>query len=322
MGKAAKVYVLHENEEWYHPLKAALDKLGVPNEEWNISTGEIALNTSPPEGIFYSKMSASSYTRGHLYSKYLMAAIFEWLIAANRRIINGKRALELEVSKTAQHLALQKSGLNCPETFVTLGKMEAINASRNFDQKGFIVKPNQGGKGLGVHLFSSTDEFEAFLTTTPMEELTVDGILLVQEYIPPKDQRIVRMEFIAGKFYYAVQVFTGGGFELCPADACEIDPSQPNRIIPSFSILENLQIPEIEQCETFLAANQIEVAGMEFLENEKGERFFYDVNTNTNYNTEAEKSSLVERNGIETVALFLKEEWEKVESHATYSKKA
>lgn len=318
MAKSPKVYVLHENAEWYHPLKEALDQVGVPNEEWNIATGQIALNTIPPEGVYYSKMSASSYTRGHLQSKYLMAATLEWLMASGRRIVNGKRALELEVSKAAQHLALQQSGLNSPETFVALGKMEAINASRRFDQSGFIVKPNQGGKGLGVHLFTSTQEFQDFLATTPLEDLTVDGILLIQEYIPPKDQRIVRMEFIDGHFYYAVQVFTGGGFELCPADACEIDPNQPNRTIPSFSIIENFHIPEIERCEAFLAANQIEVAGMEFLENQNGDRFFYDVNTNTNYNTEAEKSSLAERNGIQAVALFLKKEWEKIQTTSTY----
>mgnify|MGYP000185416104 FL=1 len=320
MVKAAKVYVLHENEEWYHPLKEALDQVGVPNEEWNISTGQIALDTSAPEGIYYSKMSASSYTRGHLQSKFLMAAILEWLVASGRRIINGKRALELEISKAAQHLALRQSGLNGPETFVALGKKEAIEASQRFDQLGFIVKPNQGGKGLGVHLFRSTQEFQDFLAATSLEELTVDGILLIQEYIPPKDQRIVRMEFIGGQFYYAVQVFTGGGFELCPADACELDPTQPGRIIPSFSILDNFYIPEIEQCEAFLAANHIEVAGMEFLENENGDRFFYDVNTNTNYNSEAEKSSLAGRKGIQAVALFLKKEWEKLQSAGIYSK--
>lgn len=307
----SKVYVMYENEEWYTPLQQALHEVGVPNEAWNIAAGQIKLDDTPPPGIFYSKMSASSYTRGHLSAKYYMSAALEWLAAHGRRVVNGKRALALEISKAAQHLALKTHGLACPMTLVCLGKTEAIHASKHFDKSGFIVKPNQGGKGLGVHLFSSTQEFAAFLAANPMEKLTVDGILLIQAYIPPKDQRIVRMEFINGKFYYAVEVQTGGGFELCPADACEIDPTRPDRSIPNFTILDDFWIPEIERCEAFLAANQIEVAGMEFLENDRGERFFYDVNTNTNYNTQAEKSSPKGHNGLAQVAQFLKKEWEK-----------
>nr|MBX2871599.1 hypothetical protein [Saprospiraceae bacterium] len=227
-------------------------------------------------------------------------------------VINGKRALELEVSKAAQHLALQAHGLSTPKTIIVQGKSAAIEASQNFDQAGFIVKPNQGGKGRGVQHFSSSAAFEAFLSSVSMEALTVDGLLLIQQYIPPASERIIRMEFIEGKFYYAVQVNTGGGFELCPADACEIDPTRPDRALPSFQILDEFWIPEIEKCEAFLRANHIEIAGMEFLENEKGERFFYDVNTNTNYNTQAEKGSSISYDGLQKVAQFLKKEWEAV----------
>lgn len=313
MSEAIQVYVLHENEEWYKPLQEALDAEGVPNAEWNLAQGQFTLDQAPPLGVFYSKMSASSYTRGHLNAKHYMAATLEWLSAYDRRVINGKRALELEVSKVAQHLSLQAHGLRTPHTVVVQGKRAAIEASSKFGSSGFIVKPNQGGKGQGVQHFPSSEAFETFLSSVSMDELTVDGLLLIQAYIPPKSQRIIRMEFIAGKFYYAVQVNTGGGFELCPADACEIDPSRPDRALPSFQLLEDFWIPEIEQCEAFLQANQIEIAGMEFLESEEGDRYFYDVNTNTNYNTKAEQGSPSQYEGLTQVARFLKKEWEVVQ---------
>ncbi len=313
MSTRAKVFVLHENEEWYKPLREALAKEGVPNAEWNLAQGQFALDQAPPVGVFYSKMSASSYTRGHLHAKHFMAATLEWLSAHNRRIINGKRALELEVSKVAQHLSLQAHGLQTPYTVVVHGKKAAVEASRKFGASGFIVKPNQGGKGQGVHFFPKSKAFETFLSTVTIEDLTVDGLLLIQAYIPPKSQRITRMEFIEGRFYYAVQVDTGGGFELCPADACEIDPLRPNRSLPSFQILENFWIPEIEKCEAFLRVNQIEIAGMEFLESAEGNRYFYDVNTNTNYNTKAEEDCPSDYEGLQQVARFLKKEWEVVQ---------
>lgn len=313
MSEAIQVYVLHENEEWYKPLHEALVATGVPTAEWNLAQGQIRLDQPPPLGIFYSKMSASSYTRGHLHAKHYMAATLEWLSAHKRRVINGKRALELEVSKVAQHLSLQAHGLQTPDTLVAYGKEAALEASKHFGPSGFIVKPNQGGKGQGVQHFPSSQAFEAFLSAVSIEDLTVDGLLLIQAYIPPKSQRIVRMEFIEGKFYYAVQVNTGGGFELCPADACEIDPSRPDRTLPSFQILEDFWIPEIEQCETFLHANQIEIAGMEYLESEEGDRYFYDVNTNTNYNTKAEQDYSSQYKGLQQVARFLKKEWEIVQ---------
>ena len=52
-----------------------------------------------------------------------------------------------------------------------------------------------------------------------------------------------------------------------------------------------LNEPIIEKYEQFLKANQITVAGIEFIRNEKGEIFTYDVNTNTNYNSDAEKAA-------------------------------
>ena len=54
-----------------------------------------------------------------------------------------------------------------------------------------------------------------------------------------------------------------------------------------------------------LRANGVEIAGIEFIRNKYGEVFTYDVNTNTNYNAQAEKKADVEPSGMEAVAHFL-----------------
>ena len=59
----------------------------------------------------------------------------------------------------------------------------------------------------------------------------------------------------------------------------------------------------------FLKNNHIEIAGIEFLQDSKGQLYTYDINTNTNYNSIAE--SLSEIKGMKAIADFLKRELEK-----------
>ena len=62
----------------------------------------------------------------------------------------------------------------------------------------------------------------------------------------------------------------------------------------------------IKKYEKFIAANGIEIAGIEYIIDKNGEIFTYDVNTNTNYNSEAEKNFKI--TGMKSIAKFLKEE--------------
>ena len=80
-------------------------------------------------------------------------------------------------------------------------------------------------------------------------------------------------------------------YYLCPADACQIgDAFCPveTSANPKFEIIKNFENPIIEKYATFLKANGIHIAGIEFIANKQGEIFTYDVNTNTNYNSDAE----------------------------------
>jgi hypothetical protein len=55
--------------------------------------------------------------------------------------------------------------------------------------------------------------------------------------------------------------------------------------------------------QAFLAANDIGIAGVEFIVDEAGRAFTYDVNTNTNYNAEAEAKD--GRRGMHAIAAYL-----------------
>jgi hypothetical protein len=311
----SKVYIIHENSEWTTHLTKRLEELQVPYEEWHLDQGTVDLTKEPPEGIFYNRMSASSHTRGHRFAPELASATLAWLEHHDRVIFNGSNALRLELSKVLQYTALNAAGIRTPKTIATVGNAQLLQAAADLDEASFITKHNRAGKGLGVRLFHSLEGLREYVNGSSFEE-PVDGITLIQQYIQAPEPYITRCEFIDGKFLYAVRVDTSEGFELCPADACQIDDlfcpaGETNTKVsqPKFEIIEGFNDPIIGKYEQFLKENTIKVAGIEFIRNREGEIFTYDVNTNTNYNADAEK--IASKFGMLELANVLKAELEK-----------
>ena len=98
-----KIYVIHENDAWVQPLRAAFSEIDAPFEEWFISEGLLDLSEVPPVGIFYNRMSASSHTRDHRFAAEFTGGVLAWLESHSRKIVNNGRALQLEISKIAQY---------------------------------------------------------------------------------------------------------------------------------------------------------------------------------------------------------------------------
>ena len=292
---ALPVYALHENPEWFPPFAKAFEAEGIEVHEWLLTDGVLEVDTAPPEGIFWSRISASSHTRGHSLSKDYARAVLAWLEAHGRRTVNGRRVLELEMSKVDQLTALRAAGIETPRTAAAIGRSQILAAAKEFPVP-FILKHNQGGKGLGVRKFESHGELADYVASDEFEE-PQDGITLVQEFIQAGEPSISRVELVGGKFVYAIRADTArGGFQLCPADACAIDPATGTPIMPPgasiapdpdtqlFSLREGFDHPIIAQYEDFARRMNLEVCGIEFIEAADGRVLTYDVNTNTNYN--------------------------------------
>lgn len=309
-----KAYIIHENSEWTVHLIRRLEELGVPYEEWHLDSGRLDLTKEPPDGVFYNRMSASSHTRGHRYAPEFTMQVLAWLETHGQKVFNGTRALQLEVSKVQQYLELNKFGVKTPRTIASVGKGQILEAAAEFEGTPFITKHNRAGKGLGVQLFQTVEALKAYIEGPDFED-SVDGITLIQEYIQAPESYITRCEFVGGKFVYAVRVDTSEGFQLCPADACQIgDLFCPvGEVVeekPKFEIIDDFTDPIIEKYERLLAANHIQIAGIEFIRNTNGEIFTYDINTNTNYNSDAEEKA--GKYGMLELAKFLKSELEKL----------
>ncbi len=303
-----KIFIIHENDEWIEPLRVQIKKLNLPFEEWHMNKMTINTSNVPPVGVFYNRMSASSHTRGHRFAPEYTAVILNWLEFYNRRIINNSQALALELSKSLQYKELEKEGIKVPNTLYAKDKEQLLYLGKSFPFP-YLTKHNRAGRGLGIKLCHDYQSFKRYIDSNEFEN-SVDGITLLQEYIKPKTSTIIRTEFVDNTFLYAVQVDTSKGFELCPADACNLEDEYcpTNATGNKFMILNDFSNPILEKYQKVLKNNHIEIAGVEFLEDDKGQLYSYDINTNTNYNSIAE--SLSEKKGMKAIAYFLKRELE------------
>jgi hypothetical protein len=104
----------------------------------------------------------------------------------------------------------------------------------------------------------------------------------------------VRMEFLGGKFLYAMRVVSHGAFNLCPSEVCNpADGSDGHCDLPEQASarapvkpVEFYPYPEVpaqavETGEKIMAAGGLDVGGIEYLEAD-GRLVFYDVNANSN----------------------------------------
>lgn len=295
-SNSGKVYVLHENDQWFNPIRKVLDERGIAHESIFLDGGGIDLTQAPKPGVYFNKTSASSYTRNHPHAPDFSATILAWLEVNGARVINPSNVLRMEISKAEQYIRLQQAGINVPKTVACFGKADIAEKAKAFKAP-FILKPNCGGKGIGIQLIQSHKVLADYLNHADYQG-SQDDIMLLQEYIKAPKPFINRLEFIGSKFVYAVQVDTSQGFELCPAEACRIDTPAPAGEVCAvtaaaglFTIDKSFNDPIVAQLEKFLAENRISVAGVEFIRDAAGKAYVYDINTNTNYNPQAEQEA-------------------------------
>ncbi len=308
MSDLPTVHILYENPDWMPPLTDALEAEGFEYRNVFIDSGLI--EGRPPEGIWLNRMSPSSHTRSHGRSVALTREILAWLEAHSRRVVNGQNAFELEMSKFQQYLTLQKYGIETPRTALAVGRQELVEVASTFDDA-FITKHNRGGKGLGIELFESAAELEAHLSQTDFD-LGPNDQVLIQRYIDSPNGYITRAEFVGGRLILAMQSSTDDGFELCPADTCEVPDNSSDAATQTEEADETFapaqlaaDDPLVEQYRALCAGEDIEIAGIEFVEGADGTRYTYDINSTTNYNPNVGEQVGVD--GMREVAGYLRE---------------
>jgi hypothetical protein len=107
----------------------------------------------------------------------------------------------------------------------------------------------------------------------------VDGVTLVQEYVPCRRAQVIRCETLNGRFLYAIALNGAGStFDLCPADVCMVD--KPTISIQAFQPAASI----VEAVESIARAARLDVGGIEYMVDDRdGVAKFYDMNALSNF---------------------------------------
>ena len=308
-NRIMKLIIIHDNTAWIQRLKTTCQEAGFEVEEWEISS-EIqdsllqSLATEvPPDAIYLNRISSSSHYRKGRFAIEYVKQILAWLHSHNKTVINGISALEIEISKFYQYQELTKVGLSYPKTYLCCNNNQLRRIVNDKFKGNCLVKDNRSGSGLSVERIETESQLDQLVDT---EFSPVDGIKLVQQYVKPLDNCIYRLEFVDYRLVYAVRVKdVGYNFNLCPADRCHLSGNK-------FEIIKDFhQDPRwthlVSKLSELCLHNRISIAGIEFLLDQNQQIYVYDINTNTNYNSSAEKKANLVNHGNQCIVNMLME---------------
>src|SRR5215211_685953 len=106
--------------------------------------------------------------------------------------MNGQKAFEIEISKARQVSLLESLNLPYPKTRVINSPSLAVAAAENL-RFPIVVKANIGGSGAGIVRFDSREGLISAVESGKLN-LGIDQTALVQEFVPPRNGYITRVE--------------------------------------------------------------------------------------------------------------------------------
>ncbi len=292
------IAVYYEHPDWLRPLFAELDRRGLFHERIRADR-QVFDPAAPPSrpALFFNRMSPSAWDRGRGGAVFFTLHVLAELEAAGVPVINGSDAYRLDINKGLQIALLERLGLPVPRTRIVYRPEQLAAAAAELEYP-LIVKPNVGGNGAGILRLDGPEDLDAAVAAGSIVA-GPDGVLLLQEYHPPRGRSIVRVETLEGRFLYAIRVHLGRDeFHLCPADVCSLVSGQ--RLAATARAegagndarVEPFTPPPqvIAEVERIARAGRLDVGGVEYLESERdGRRTYYDVNALSNFVADAEK---------------------------------
>ena len=272
--------ILYEHPQWFVPLFAALERRGVrhvgltPALDWDPG------DATPPAPVVFNRIAMSSFLRagdgkGGEHPIFFATALLDHWRRGGARIVNGPEVLAIDSSKARQLSLMAGLGLAVPATRVVhrAADIPAAAAAVGFP---LVIKANIGGSGAGITRFDNMAELSWAIEAAALPN-SIDGVLLVQDYVPARDGTITRIETLDRRFLYAIDVAGGGAFDLCPADACVEGSDISMKAVDPATAL-------VAAAEAIAAAVDLDVGGVEvMIDDRDGTARFYDINALSNF---------------------------------------
>jgi len=274
----ADLVVYYEHPEWFAPLFASLDRAGLAWRAMNAAGHQFdPADTTPPALLVLNRIAMSSFLRAAEHPIFYAQALFAQWEGQGARVLNGSAALAIDASKARQLALIHRLGLSAPRTRVVHARADLAAAAHAI---GFplVVKADIGGAGAGIVRYDSMAELAAAIADGNVPA-GLNGITLVQDYVPRRGGRIVRVETLGQRYLYALAIESDGDtFDLCPADACAV--GRPPVLMTRFDPPDEL----IAASEAIVRAAGFDLGGVEYLIDDRdGVARFYDVNALSNF---------------------------------------
>lgn len=271
--------LLYEHPQWLAPLFATMDRRGIAYRAIHADGHAFdPADLSPPARLVFNRIAMSSFLREADHPIFYTQTLMAHWADAGARIINGAGIMAIDASKARQLSLIAGLGYAIPATRIVHRKADIATAAAGLSFP-IVVKANIGGSGAGIIRYDSLEQLREMAAENMVPE-SIDRVWLVQEYVPARGSRITRLETMAGRFLYAIDVDGGGGFDLCPADACLTAPGKEAITIARADPEPAL----IEAAERISAAAGLDVGGIEvMIDDRDGTPRFYDINGFSNF---------------------------------------
>ena len=277
---APQLAVLYEHPTWFEPLFAALDRRGIAFHKVDLGDHRFEPAGSPPPApVIFNRLAMSGFLREPDHPIFYASALLDHWQRRGATVINGPDVLAIDSSKARQLSLISELGLAIPSTRVVHRARDLEQAAEGLSFP-LLVKANIGGSGAGIVRFGSSAELANAIRAGTIPE-SIDKVLLLQDYVPARGGTILRIETLGGQFLYALEVESGGdSFDLCPADACLVQPGRA--AIAMKAVTPPSEI--ILAAERIAQAAGLDVGGVEVvIDDRDGTPRFYDVNALSNF---------------------------------------
>jgi hypothetical protein len=276
----ADLAILYEHPSWFEPLFAALDRRGIAYDKLLLTDHSFDPgHGTPPAPVILSRVAMSGFLREPDHGIFYAEALLDHWQRQGARVLNGAQVIAFDSSKARQLSLIASLGLAIPRTRVVHRARDLVAAARGMPFP-LLVKANIGGSGAGIVRYDALSELEQAVAQRSVPD-SIDKALLLQDYVPAQGGTILRVETLAGRYLYALEVESrADSFDLCPADACLATPGRAAIRMKAVTPPEEI----VTAAERIARAAGLDIGGVEVVIDERdGTPRFYDINALSNF---------------------------------------
>jgi len=281
LSVSPSLIILYEHAPLVARLADRLRRLGVTLRSVCIHDASIATDQQDDGTPVVNRVGAYPASGGDVRIVLKTRSYLADLEASDRRVFNGAHSYLVATSKLRQRDVIAGAGCRAPRSEAVRHVGDLATAARGLRYP-LILKPNVGGSGVGIHVLHDAAGLTA-LAADPDLLISVDGVGVLQEYHPPRDGMLARLEFLGEELLYASrQPVLAGTFNYCARGGCHAGDGTIEIIDPPSEA--------VEEARAIVRAAQADFGAVEYVVSDRdGERYWFDINPFSNYVADVER---------------------------------